>query len=196
MDFNYVPVGILCLWFLDDTSLSKFLSVSSSFMLLPNLSTKIWPHPFYWFTIIFYWTSKRSLNGSHKFCPGLEKVWELKPLANGMVIMNVLQLKDGGPLVREWVCLYCIHFFSPSIYPFLVPSGQQRRSLAWQLVYPHWYCRGLPWLDKRNASEAGKAGLKWSIALTHYDWLNFMIETPKVSWLNEYILVARLCMWD
>lgn len=61
--------------------------------------------------IIFDWTSKRSLSRSHKFCPGLEKVWELKPLVNGEVIMNVLQLKDGGPLVREWVCWYCIHFF-------------------------------------------------------------------------------------
>ncbi|KAE8709914.1 Polynucleotide adenylyltransferase family protein isoform 2 [Hibiscus syriacus] len=35
---------------------------------------------------------------------GLEKVWDLKPLVNGKDIMNVLQLKVGGPLVREWVC--------------------------------------------------------------------------------------------
>lgn len=34
---------------------------------------------------------------------GLEKVWDEKPLVNGKEIMNVLQLKSGGPLVREWV---------------------------------------------------------------------------------------------
>ncbi|XVE60770.1 hypothetical protein DITRI_Ditri05aG0154100 [Diplodiscus trichospermus] len=33
---------------------------------------------------------------------GLNKVWDLKPLVNGKDIMNVLQLKVGGPLVREW----------------------------------------------------------------------------------------------
>lgn len=30
-------------------------------------------------------------------------MWDLKPLVNGKDIMNVLQLKSGGPLVREWV---------------------------------------------------------------------------------------------
>lgn len=34
---------------------------------------------------------------------GLEKVWDVKPLVNGKEIMSVLQLKSGGPLVREWV---------------------------------------------------------------------------------------------
>ncbi|KAJ6693629.1 hypothetical protein OIU85_004410 [Salix viminalis] len=33
---------------------------------------------------------------------GLEKVWDLKPLVNGKDIMNVLHLKSGGPIVREW----------------------------------------------------------------------------------------------
>ncbi|KAB2635563.1 CCA tRNA nucleotidyltransferase 2 [Pyrus ussuriensis x Pyrus communis] len=33
---------------------------------------------------------------------GLAKVWDVKPLLNGKEIMNVLQLKTGGPLVREW----------------------------------------------------------------------------------------------
>ncbi|XP_022134377.1 putative CCA tRNA nucleotidyltransferase 2 isoform X2 [Momordica charantia] len=33
---------------------------------------------------------------------GLENVWEVKPLVNGKEIMNILQLKTGGPLVREW----------------------------------------------------------------------------------------------
>ena len=38
---------------------------------------------------------------------GLEKVWDLKPLVNGKDIMNVLQLKVGGPLVSEWVgCIF------------------------------------------------------------------------------------------
>ncbi|KAK4752010.1 hypothetical protein SAY87_020808 [Trapa incisa] len=45
---------------------------------------------------------------------GLEKVWESKPLVNGKDIMNVLQLKAGGPLVKEW----------------------QQRTLAWQLANP------------------------------------------------------------
>ncbi|KAK0577476.1 hypothetical protein LWI29_033443 [Acer saccharum] len=45
---------------------------------------------------------------------GLEKVWDVKPLVNGKEIMNVLQLKSGGPIVREW----------------------QQKLLAWQLAYP------------------------------------------------------------
>ncbi|KAJ4701094.1 CCA tRNA nucleotidyltransferase [Melia azedarach] len=45
---------------------------------------------------------------------GLDKVWDLKPLVNGKEIMNVLQLKSGGPLVREW----------------------QQKLLAWQLAHP------------------------------------------------------------
>ncbi|KDP33393.1 hypothetical protein JCGZ_12849 [Jatropha curcas] len=34
---------------------------------------------------------------------GLEKIWDVKPLVNGKDIISVLQLKSGGPLVREWV---------------------------------------------------------------------------------------------
>ncbi|GKV32273.1 hypothetical protein SLEP1_g40889 [Rubroshorea leprosula] len=45
---------------------------------------------------------------------GLENVWDLKPLVNGKDIMNVLQLKTGGPLVKEW----------------------QQKLLAWQLGHP------------------------------------------------------------
>ncbi|KAK8552401.1 hypothetical protein V6N13_120801 [Hibiscus sabdariffa] len=45
---------------------------------------------------------------------GLEKVWDLKPLVNGKDIMNVLQLKVGGPLVREW----------------------QQKAVSWQLAHP------------------------------------------------------------
>ncbi|KAF8026687.1 hypothetical protein BT93_F3229 [Corymbia citriodora subsp. variegata] len=45
---------------------------------------------------------------------GLEKIWEVKPLVTGKDIMNVLQLKSGGPLVKEW----------------------QQKLLAWQLANP------------------------------------------------------------
>lgn len=45
---------------------------------------------------------------------GLENVWDLKPLVNGKDIMNVLQLKVGGPIVREW----------------------QQKVLMWQLAHP------------------------------------------------------------
>ncbi|KAI4320189.1 hypothetical protein MLD38_033695 [Melastoma candidum] len=45
---------------------------------------------------------------------GLNEVWEAKPLLNGKEIMNVLQLKSGGPLVKEW----------------------QNKVLVWQLANP------------------------------------------------------------
>ncbi|KAI3906134.1 hypothetical protein MKW92_021335 [Papaver armeniacum] len=45
---------------------------------------------------------------------GLENVWEMKPLVNGKDIMTVLQLKTGGPQVKEW----------------------QQKSLEWQLADP------------------------------------------------------------
>ncbi|KAI3464382.1 hypothetical protein Pfo_021045 [Paulownia fortunei] len=45
---------------------------------------------------------------------GLEKVWNLKPLVNGKDIMSILQLKSGGPIVREW----------------------QQKLLEWQLAHP------------------------------------------------------------
>ncbi|KAL0326325.1 UNVERIFIED_CONTAM: CCA tRNA nucleotidyltransferase, mitochondrial [Sesamum calycinum] len=45
---------------------------------------------------------------------GLEKVWELKPLVNGKDIMSMLQLKSGGPIVKEW----------------------QQKLLEWQLAHP------------------------------------------------------------
>ncbi|GMY31397.1 tRNA nucleotidyltransferase cca2-like isoform X2 [Fagus crenata] len=46
---------------------------------------------------------------------GLEKVWDVKPLVNGKDIMSVLQLKAGGPLIREW----------------------QQKLLVWQLAHPY-----------------------------------------------------------
>ncbi|CAA2942564.1 CCA tRNA nucleotidyltransferase 2 [Olea europaea subsp. europaea] len=45
---------------------------------------------------------------------GLEKVWEMKPLVNGKDIMNVLEIKSGGPVVKEW----------------------QQKLLEWQLAHP------------------------------------------------------------
>lgn len=33
----------------------------------------------------------------------LDQVWDAKPLLDGKAIMNFLQLKTGGPLVKEWV---------------------------------------------------------------------------------------------
>ncbi|KAL8482565.1 hypothetical protein ACS0TY_028654 [Phlomoides rotata] len=45
---------------------------------------------------------------------GLEKVWELKPLVNGKEIMDILQIKSGGPIVKEW----------------------QQKLLEWQLAHP------------------------------------------------------------
>ncbi|XP_051124533.1 tRNA nucleotidyltransferase cca2 [Andrographis paniculata] len=45
---------------------------------------------------------------------GLEKVWEVKPIVNGKEIMNILELKSGGPIVKEW----------------------QEKLLQWQLAYP------------------------------------------------------------
>ncbi|KAM7477788.1 hypothetical protein LguiA_026001 [Lonicera macranthoides] len=43
------------------------------------------------------------------FCLGLivdlEKIWEMKPLLNGNDIINVLDLKGGGPLIGELVRL-------------------------------------------------------------------------------------------
>ncbi|CAA3012913.1 CCA tRNA nucleotidyltransferase 2 [Olea europaea subsp. europaea] len=45
---------------------------------------------------------------------GVERVWEMKPLVNGKDIMNVLQIKPGGPVVKEW----------------------QQKLLEWQLAHP------------------------------------------------------------
>jgi hypothetical protein len=50
---------------------------------------------------------------------GLENVWDVKPLVNGKDIMSVLQLKAGGPLIREWVS----HSFSLTLF---LESGEGR----------------------------------------------------------------------
>ncbi|KAA8546308.1 hypothetical protein F0562_002953 [Nyssa sinensis] len=44
----------------------------------------------------------------------LDRIWEMKPLVNGKDIMSVLQLKTGGPIVKEW----------------------QQKLLEWQLAHP------------------------------------------------------------
>lgn len=40
---------------------------------------------------------------SNTWKAGLEKIWEVRPMINGSDIMSVLQLKTGGPVVKEWV---------------------------------------------------------------------------------------------
>ncbi|KAF3452429.1 hypothetical protein FNV43_RR02862 [Rhamnella rubrinervis] len=63
---------------------------------------------------------------------GLEKVWDVKPLVNGKEIMNVLQLKSGGPLVREW----------------------QQKLLAWQLAHPSGTSEeGLEWMKETHSKR-------------------------------------------
>ncbi|CAN4119651.1 unnamed protein product [Withania somnifera] len=64
---------------------------------------------------------------------GLEKVWELKPLVNGKEIMNILQIKNGGPVVREW----------------------QQKLLEWQLAHPSGTaeeCRD--WMEQTQSKRA------------------------------------------
>ncbi|KAJ0079797.1 hypothetical protein Patl1_24221 [Pistacia atlantica] len=65
----------------------------------------------------------------------LEKVWDVKPSVNGKDIMNVLQLKYRGPLVREW----------------------QQKLLAWQLAHPSGTGEGcLDWMKQTHSKcEAG-----------------------------------------
>ncbi len=46
-------------------------------------------------------------------------MWDVKPLVNGKDIMSVLQLKAGGPLIREWVS----HSFSLTLF---LESGEGR----------------------------------------------------------------------
>ncbi|KAL6189915.1 hypothetical protein ACLB2K_036316 [Fragaria x ananassa] len=68
---------------------------------------------------------------------GLDKVWEVKPLLNGKEIMDVLQLKSGGPVVSKW----------------------QRKLLAWQIAHPSGTaeeCR--EWLKETHSSSTRSAG--------------------------------------
>ncbi|XP_058204129.1 CCA tRNA nucleotidyltransferase, mitochondrial [Rhododendron vialii] len=64
---------------------------------------------------------------------GLEKVWEMKRLVNGKDIMSILQLKAGGPLVREW----------------------QQKLLEWQLAHPSGTSEEcLDWMRQTNSKRA------------------------------------------
>ncbi|XP_059631938.1 CCA tRNA nucleotidyltransferase, mitochondrial [Cornus florida] len=64
---------------------------------------------------------------------GLERVWEMKPLVNGKDIMSVLQLKTGGPLVREW----------------------QQELVEWQLAYPSGTAEEcLDWMRQTHSKRA------------------------------------------
>ncbi|OAY23731.1 tRNA nucleotidyltransferase cca2 isoform X1 [Manihot esculenta] len=63
---------------------------------------------------------------------GLEKIWDAKPLVGGKEIMSVLQLKSGGPLVREW----------------------QQKLLAWQLAHPTGTAEEcLDWMKETHAKR-------------------------------------------
>ncbi|XP_010534110.1 PREDICTED: putative CCA tRNA nucleotidyltransferase 2 [Tarenaya hassleriana] len=63
---------------------------------------------------------------------GLEKIWDVKPLVNGKEIMNVLQLKSGGPLIREW----------------------QQKLVTWQLAYPSGKAdECIDWMKETNAKR-------------------------------------------
>lgn len=63
---------------------------------------------------------------------GLDNVWEVKPLLDGRTIMGVLQLKTGGPLVREW----------------------QERVIRWQLAYPEKTAEEcLDWMKESQAKR-------------------------------------------
>ncbi|OIT30577.1 PREDICTED: putative CCA tRNA nucleotidyltransferase 2 [Nicotiana attenuata] len=64
---------------------------------------------------------------------GLEKVWEMKPLVNGKEIMNILQIKSGGPVVREW----------------------QQKLLEWQLAHPSGTAEEcLDWMKQTQSKRA------------------------------------------
>ncbi|KAK7270384.1 hypothetical protein RIF29_23478 [Crotalaria pallida] len=64
---------------------------------------------------------------------GLEKVWEVKQLINGKDVMSALQLKGGGPLVREWL----------------------EKAMAWQLAHPSGTAEEcLDWLREANSKRA------------------------------------------
>ncbi|KAG1369875.1 putative CCA tRNA nucleotidyltransferase 2 [Cocos nucifera] len=71
---------------------------------------------------------------SKKMClSDLDNVWEMKPLLDGKAIMGVLQLKSGGPLIREW----------------------QERLIKWQLAYPEGTTEEcLDWMKQSQAKRA------------------------------------------
>ncbi|KAG6508943.1 hypothetical protein ZIOFF_034325 [Zingiber officinale] len=63
----------------------------------------------------------------------LDQVWDAKPLLDGKAIMNFLQLKTGGPLVKEW----------------------QNRVLKWQLAHPQGTAdECLDWMKQSQTKRA------------------------------------------
>ncbi|XP_074563184.1 tRNA nucleotidyltransferase cca2 [Curcuma longa] len=64
---------------------------------------------------------------------GLDQVWDAKPLLDGKAIMNFLQLKTGGPVVKEW----------------------QNRVLKWQLAHPQGTAdECLDWMKQSQTKRA------------------------------------------
>ncbi|XP_059281110.1 tRNA nucleotidyltransferase cca2-like [Lycium ferocissimum] len=56
---------------------------------------------------------------------GLEKVWEVKPLVDGKEIMEVLKIKSGGSVVKEWQ--QCLLVWQLEHHP----SGTAKECLKW-----------------------------------------------------------------
>ncbi|XP_027094747.1 tRNA nucleotidyltransferase cca2 isoform X2 [Coffea arabica] len=64
---------------------------------------------------------------------GLDKVWEVKPLVDGKEIMSILDLKTGGPLVREW----------------------QQKLIEWQLAHPfESKDKCIQWMNEASSKRA------------------------------------------
>ncbi|XP_027149107.1 putative CCA tRNA nucleotidyltransferase 2 [Coffea eugenioides] len=64
---------------------------------------------------------------------GLDKVWEVKPLVDGKEIMSILDLKTGGPLVREW----------------------QQKMIEWQLAHPfESKDKCIQWMNEASSKRA------------------------------------------
>ncbi|XP_077241459.1 polynucleotide adenylyltransferase family protein isoform X2 [Tasmannia lanceolata] len=73
------------------------------------------------------------LPSRRRILAGLDNVWEMKPLLDGKAIMNIVQLKTGGPQVREW----------------------QQKVLKWQLAHPCGTAdECLDWIRESQAKRA------------------------------------------
>ncbi|PPD88538.1 hypothetical protein GOBAR_DD14520 [Gossypium barbadense] len=101
---------------------------------------------------------------------GLEEVWDLKPLVNGKDIMNVLQLKVGGPLVREW----------------------QQKALSWQLAHPSGTAEEcLDWMKETHSKR-----IKMDVGHIFRQGIDKMLQPIPLSFKyierNKHILVAYI----
>ncbi|WZZ72419.1 LOW QUALITY PROTEIN: hypothetical protein YC2023_083789 [Brassica napus] len=74
---------------------------------------------------------------------GLDSIWDVNPLVNGRVIMEIAELK-GGYHIREWVktdfvsiidSLSSLIVIASLIY--MMPVCSQQKLLTWQLAYPN-----------------------------------------------------------